>query len=250
MSMVKVKPTEIPNTPGVYIFRHGGRPIYIGKAGNLRARLTSYWRKNISDKVRQMVLEATTLKWSEAKSEVDALIKEAELIKTHIPKYNILMRDDKNYFYVVFTAEEFPKIYLTHQPSNLNANHIGPFTSGVALKSTLRLLRSIFPFCTCKEIHKRPCLNSEIGLCPGYCCLRIDPRPELNDQEVRPQRENRDEYKKNIKNIVSVLSGKASKLQRQLGLEMRESSRRQDFEQAAKLRDQIIGLENVLKHAG
>src|SRR3989338_3859190 len=95
------KPQSIPSFPGVYTFKDKrGTPIYIGKALNLKKRLVSYWRKDVSDKIRMMLEEASKVEWVEAESEVDALIKEAEHIKGHYPKYNILMRDDKNYFYV------------------------------------------------------------------------------------------------------------------------------------------------------
>ena len=105
----------------------------------------------------------------------EALIRESELIKKHRPKYNVLMRDDKNYFYVGFTREKYPKIFITHQPQTKDyklktINYVGPFTDGGALRSVLKTLRRVFPYCTCTKPHKTPCLNSRIGRCLGVCC--------------------------------------------------------------------------------
>lgn len=246
-----LRPAEIPKNPGVYIFRDGkGSPIYIGKAANLKQRLYSYWRRDVSDKIRMMIGEASEVEWIEAESEVDALIKESKHIKGHYPKYNILMRDDKNYFYAGVTAnDDFPKIFLTHQPGQekrikgktQKIHYIGPFTSGSALKTTLRMLRNIFPFCTCKEMHKRPCLNAEIGRCPGYCCLKTT--------DHKKQKIYRDEYRKNIRNIIGVLSGREKNILKELKREMRQSIKDENFELAAKRRDEIIGLENVISHS-
>lgn len=206
-------------------------------------------------------MEATSIKWIKTESEIGALLKEAELIKLHMPKYNIAMRDDKNYFYVGITKEEFPRIFLTHQPQmtgirnkepgiresrkNYNSKfliqdsiYVGPFTSGIALKTTLRILRKIFSYCTCKIKHKRPCLNAEIERCPGYCCI-------LNSElHIK----NKNEYQKNIKNIIAILCGKRKWLLRELKLEMRDMTKKQEFELAARLRDQISGVENIFKH--
>src|SRR3989344_8602597 len=155
--MIKVKNLNIPEVSGVYIFHKANQYLYIGKAANLKKRLSSYFRKNVGGKTKEMLHEATKLEWIETTSEVEALIKEAELIKKYRPKYNYLMRDDKNYFFVGVTKEEFPRIFLTHQPilgsrtSRGKSDFLGPFTNGGALKEVLRLLRRTFPYCTCKK---------------------------------------------------------------------------------------------------
>ena len=191
MSITREQAESAPHAPGVYTFRRGSTPIYIGKAVDLSRRLASYFRRVASDKVRRLRAEATALDWVETRSEIEALIREAGEIKRHMPRFNVLMRDDKDYFYVGFTREEYPRIFITHQPQrgrvrnqelgikkNRNSKFIirdsrymGPFTSGSALRSTLKILRRVFPYCTCKTPHKRPCLNAQIGRCPGYCCL-------------------------------------------------------------------------------
>lgn len=245
-----LQPKSIPQTSGVYIFRNAkNTPIYIGKAANIKKRLVTYWRGNSSPKVRELLNEATQVDWIEVHSEIDALLKEAELIKAHYPKYNIVLRDDKNYFYVGVAKETYPRVFLTHQAkkdmlqegTNLRPAYIGPFTSGNALKTTLRLLRGIFPYCTCKELHKRPCLNAEIGRCFGYCCI-------INLQR-EPEAARRTEYKRSIQNIIAVLTGRKKKLLRDLKKEMQQASQKQYFEKAAELRNQIFGIENILDHA-
>src|SRR3989344_4997755 len=176
---IKTQPGQIPQNPGVYFFKDNrGKILYIGKAANLKARLASYLREirfpdgsRTSLKLNSLLKEAVKLDWKILNSEVEALIKEAELIKKYRPKYNVLMRDDKNYFYVGFTKEKYPKIFLTHQPGE-NAGYIGPFTEGGSLRTVLKTLRRTFPYCTCKSPHKKPCLNAKIGRCLGFCCLQ------------------------------------------------------------------------------
>ncbi|MBI2053075.1 MAG: GIY-YIG nuclease family protein, partial [Candidatus Ryanbacteria bacterium] len=187
--------SKAPSSPGVYLFGdRRGKPLYIGKAANLRARLRSYlapgWKEN-------MLREAKTLGWHKLSSDIEALIEESRLIKEYKPRYNILFRDDKNYFFVVITRDKFPRIYLTHQPqgqkskikgqkskvksqrsktkNQKSSEYIGPFTDGNSIKRVLRLLRTAFPYCTCSSLtrHKRRCVNAEIGKCLGFCCADI-----------------------------------------------------------------------------
>lgn len=258
------RPKNMSSSPGVYFFKSGGTTIYIGKAGNLKNRLFSYWLKNAGDKAKALTKEADQLEYIEADSEIDALIKEAELIKRLRPKYNILMRDDKNYFYVAVTQDNYPKIFITHQPytatsdqrpvtnkykrrpnsmspvtGHLSLKYIGPFTSGHALKITLKFLRGVFPYCTCKISHKRPCLNSQIGRCPGFCCIKS--RLDQNNQKI---------YLTNIKNITAILSGQKKKIMSSLKKGLKSVVKKEDFENATKLRDQILGIENIFRHRG
>lgn len=191
-----------------------------------------------------MLSEATKLDWIETESEIEALIKEAELIKKYRPKYNYLMRDDKSYFFVGVTREKFPRIFITHQPKNLQtANFIGPFTNGGALKSTLRLLRKVFPYCTCRKPHKRLCLNTEIGRCLGCCCLKQNVATNKRSLVSCNLR-----YRGNIRGLTLILCGKKQNLLADFKKQMREAARREDFEKAAKLRDQVAGVENVFAH--
>jgi len=268
------KPKRISNRPGVYIFSYGSKPLYVGKAINLKKRVVSYFRKSdgLPPKIQKMLGEATTLKSIETGSEIEALIKEAELIKRYRPKYNSLMRDDKNYFFVGITKENFPRIFITHQPYKTRSpkpevrnksqspmskaysgfgfrvsgfRYFGPFTSGGALHTTLKLLRRVFPYCTCKGTHKRPCLNSQIGKCPGFCCTKAEVGNRKSDVSKR-----RPEYGRNIRSIVAVLMGQKPRLTAKLKKRMKAAVKNERYEEAAKLRDQIFGLEDIFRHRG
>jgi len=254
--MVK-KPRVIPNDPGVYIFRRGDTPIYVGKAAVLKNRVSSYFKKNPGWKVEELRREATRLEFIKTPSEIEALIKESELIKKYTPKFNVLMRDDKSYTYIGVTSGQFPRFFFSHQPfliqnakiknQNYSAKfksnpdkYIGPFVERGLLKDTLRLLRDIFPYCTCKKPHAGKCVNAQIGRCPGYCCQK--------DRETTSNEIN--EYQKNIRSIVSILTGKRNSILKNLKSEMRKASKEQQYENAAKLRDQIYGLESLAEHRG
>lgn len=238
----------IPRSPGIYLFRNGTEILYIGKASDLKNRLASYFRNRVSEKVHTLRNEASSLEIIVLSSEIEALIKEAELIKRHIPKFNVLMRDDKNYAYVAVTSEPFPHIFITHQPSAGN-NHkksqssfisIGPYTSSVSLKVTLKLLRKLFPYCTCYAPHTRICLNAQLGLCMGYCCMRHKPEQERESSQK--------EYRAHIDAVIAVLTGRGKRITANLKKRMHDYVKTQNFEQAAIVRDQAIGIEDVIAH--
>lgn len=257
---MKNKPKNIPHTPGIYFFKKGKTIIYIGKANNLKERISSYFSKqNIDPRKIDMVHEATALSWQETLSDAEALIREAELIKKYAPQYNIVMRDDKQYFYVGFSRSTssgqahntFPRIFLTHQPhkklrvtSYELRDYIGPFTDGASLKQTLKLLRRAFPYCTCKEKHKRVCQHASIGNCLGICCTRS---PHI--KALFPDYGKRaSQYKKNVRIIKNILSGKGKKMIQQMQKNMVRLSRIQQYEKAALARDQLYALENIFSH--
>jgi excinuclease ABC subunit C len=199
-----------PKTPGVYVWRDAGRrPLYIGKAANVRSRLSNY-QKPTDPRIRAMVAHAATLTWQTTDTDIEALILESQLIKKLKPRYNIDWRDDKNYFYVEFSKETFPRIVLTHQPKG---DFVGPFTEGIPLKATLRVLRNLFPYCTCKQMHHLRCLNAHIGKCPGYCCLKTPPTSAQKK-----------DYARNIRAIRDVLTGKRDALVRKLARTMPDTA--------------------------
>ena len=147
--------TKLPSGPGVYIFRKGGAFLYIGKAANLRERVKQH--KALLNQVKQLSYIGTS-------SEIEALILEAELIKKYKPKYNVLWRDDKNYFYAAITRENLPRVFVTHQVSNFK--YVGPFVDGRSLKQTLKYLRKIFPYYSAKKHPKTLCPWCHLILCP------------------------------------------------------------------------------------
>ncbi len=191
--MIKQFPDHVPRSPGIYFFRdHKGKPLYIGKAVNLRNRLRGH----------PMLEKAAAVDWQICGSEIEALILESRFIKKYQPPYNISLRDDKNYSYVVFTDEDFPKIFVAHRGG------IGPFTSGTELRAALKMLRKLFPYCTCKQQHNRPCLNAHLNKCLGICCLK-------NKSQASNLKQISKAYNKNIKILNDVLSGKRKAFFRQ-----------------------------------
>lgn len=254
--MVK-KPSSIPRSPGVYFFKKGSTILYAGKANNLGARLASYFRARVSEKVQALRTEATRVEWKKTASEIEALLAEAEMIKRHIPKYNVLLRDDKNYAYVACTHEAFPRMFITHQPPapTMTYTHhartgvkkapisslIGPFTSAHTLRIVLIHLRRIFPYCTCSSLHTRPCVSAQMGRCPGYCCRKDV--TERSDYAALTQT-----YGHAIGAIKAILTGKKKTISKELTKEMHSASRRLDFELASRLRNQREDMQHIFSH--
>ncbi len=238
---LKNKIKNLPKESGVYTFKglHGKR-LYIGKAVNLKTRISSYLKTN-DVRIQKMVSLAKSLEHIATGSDIEALILESQLIKRFRPPFNIVMRDDKQYAFVGFTAEEYPKIFITHQPTK-NQNFIGPFTDVGALKITLRYLRRIFPYCTCKKPHNNYCLNYHIGKCPGICCLK-HPDAIFNFQFLISN------YKNNVKAIRGILDGKRVSLIKKLEKEMVQLAQKEELEKAIELRNKILGLKRVFENA-
>ncbi len=256
-----------PDTPGIYRFQNLLRQdIYIGKAASLKKRLNSYC-KATDPRIRNMIAVAHRIAHIETESDIEALILESQLIKQKRPQFNIVLRDDKQYFYVAFTQDQFPRIFLTHQPKSAGtwnfshssgrdqgnrrdwfpksgrknqvpADYIGPFTDGAALKATLKFLRNIFPYCTCTQKHHNFCLNYHIGKCIGYCCLVGEQLPE---QHTR--------YRANIQAIRDILSGRKSSLVKDLRKEMERAGKKHNFDEAIELRNKLERLERVFYNA-
>lgn len=241
---------NIPALPGVYFFKDAqGRIIYIGKSASLKARVKSYFVKNALRGIKaSMLTEIVNIDYKTTDTEIDALILESQLIKKHRPKYNVLLKDDKNYFYVILTNDIFPKIFISHQPPKfqiLNSKFylLGPYTDGQALKTTLRYLRKIFPYCTCKNNHNNKCLKAHLGLCLGVCCASSTNNPQQTTHNKIAK-----DYKNNIKSIIEILSGRKKSILKRMEKEMKVAVKKEDFEKAAKIRDRISGLKNVFEH--
>ena len=176
-STTKDKISQLPETSGIYAFKKGREFLYIGKAANIRERARNHFQRP-AYRDNFFINQVSRIDYIKTNSEIKALILEAKLIKKYQPKYNVVWRDDKNYFYIGITKEAFPRVFITHQPkknSNLQSstsNFIGPFVSGVKLKQTLKELRKIYPFRTCKTLPKKPCLWYHLGQCPAPCLLK------------------------------------------------------------------------------
>ncbi|MDO8558404.1 MAG: GIY-YIG nuclease family protein [bacterium] len=242
-----------PKNTGVYFFlSRAGKALYIGKAIDIRTRLRSHFANadTANPAKAKLLKETCAVRWELCDSEPEALIREAELIKKLKPRFNILLRDDKNYFFVAITKEPFPKVFLTHQPSTplksisygQEAKYIGPFTDGGSLKQTLKHLRKIFPYCICKTPHRRPCLAALLGRCAGACCLKEARLKLKNYGEIKRR------YRQGILSLAETLGGKRYALGARLLREMKISARKNEFEKAALLRDQLRALETVFRH--
>ena len=239
MKQIKEKIRSFPSSPGIYFFKDkAGKVLYVGKANNLRARVRQYFMRsgNRHPKTEALVRESARVSFKLCESEVDALIAEARFIKKYAPKYNVILRDDKNYFFVAISKEAYSRISLTHQPdmfgSSTSKHIIGPFTDGGALKETLRLLRGAYPYCTCKPGTKRACLNYHLGRCLAPCV-----HPKACAQT-----------KRNVQAIVAILEGKRNALMRALTARMKRASRAEEFQKASEFKKQIDGIQNIFSH--
>ncbi len=247
-SLTKIKITPdtykgIPETPGVYVFFKDETPIYIGKAINLKRRVSSYFDLDLETKTAKMVATANFLSYVKVDSELESLLLEARLIRQYMPHYNVIAKDDKHPLYIVITKEEYPRISsvrkLMANDYQLIASY-GPFPSSRNVFSVLRMLRRIFPYSDHK-IGKRRCIYSHIGLCRP-CPNEVD---QIKDPALKLTEKNK--YLKNIKTIKSILDGNISKVKRDLEKEMDTASALESFEVAISVRDQIQRLEYITR---
>jgi len=238
----KNKISKIPPTTGVYCFKNK-KILYVGKAVNILERVKNHFQQS---KFKEDILLDKTEKIGFIKtgSEIEALVLEARLIKKYQPKFNVIWRDDKNYFFVVRTNEDFPQIFITHQIKNKN-NYIGPFVDGKSLKQTLKILRKIFPYRSCKHLPKKPCLWYQLSRCPAPCILSSGAGTQIPSAKAKIKRE----VKTNIKSIFEILKGRKNEVLRNLKKEMKTLSKNQDFEKASSLRDKIFALERIISHS-
>lgn len=232
---------DLPENPGVYIYFRNKRPIYVGKAINLKKRVSSYFRLNLETKTRKMINDAEELSFIKVDNELEALLLEARLIKYFQPKYNIISKDDKHPLYIQITKEEFPRI-ITVRKTDLKLfktiETYGPFPSSTNVKLVLKMIRRTIPFSDHK-LGKRSCLYSQIGLCNP--CPNVINEIDNLEERLRLKRI----YKNNIRHIKSILDGKINKVKNELEKEMDEYSKTQEYEDAALIRNKIRRLEYI-----
>jgi excinuclease ABC subunit C len=228
---------EIPPEPGVYLMRDGSdRIIYIGKSRKLRSRVRSYFRdsQRLSERIATMVKQVTEIEFIVTDTETEALALEANLIKQHQPYFNVLLKDDKKYPYVCITwTEDYPRIFITRkrQLGKEKDKFYGPYTDSRLLREILRLCKRIFPLRQRPQplFKDRPCLNYDLGRCPGVCQKLISP----------------EEYRKIVQKIAMVFQGRTQELIDILTEQMHKSAEAENFESAARIRDQIAGLKSL-----
>ncbi len=227
--------TDLPVSCGVYIYRgQGGEILYVGKAANLRSRVRSYFSSNLSLKTEALMSRVQGLEIIVVDSEAEALILEANLIKKHKPRYNILLRDDKQYPYLrIDLNEQWPTVSVVRRMSKDGARYFGPFTRPGSVRETLSFLRRIFPYRTCSDRNfdqaVRPCLNYHIGRCLGPCTGEID----------------RETYMDIVHEVVKFLEGRHKDVRNRLEKRMYVLAKDLDFENAAKVRDRLNALDDV-----
>ncbi len=228
---------QIPAEPGVYFMRDAQDHIlYIGKSKKLRSRVRSYFRQSqdLGPRLELMVRQVTDIEFIVTDSEAEALALEANLIKQHQPHFNVLLKDDKKYPYLCITwSEDYPSIFITRKRrlGKKQDRYYGPYVDTRLLRSTLHLVKQIFPL---KQRRKplfkdRPCLNYDIGRCPGVC-----------QQLVTPE-----DYRKTLQKIAMIFQGRTGELIDILSTQMEQAAEELKFEYAARLRDQIAGLERL-----
>ncbi len=222
---------QAPPDPGVYVMKDGeGSIIYVGKAKNLRNRLSSYFTGRKEAKTRHLVSHLDEIEWILAGSEYEALLLENNLIKRHSPRYNINLKDGKTYPCIRITNEEFPRIFRTRRILRDGSLYFGPFPGAGTIDTYLDLIRRIFPLRRCMKMRPRehPCTYYHIGRCPGPCAGMIS----------------REEYRRRVDQITKLLSGKTGSLVKDLRARMRRAARDLKFEEASRLRDALKAVES------
>ena len=230
---LKQKLSKLPASPGVYFHKNAaGEVIYVGKAAVLKNRVRQYFQKSKKDaKTEALVREIADTDWIVVDTEMDALFLESEMIKRYMPKWNILLRDDKTVSYVKITMnEEVPYLSFTRTPVDDKATYIGPFYGKLAVDKAVRLLRRIFPYYN-KPYTGHKTLDTDLNLTPGIEVGKTTPK----------------EYKHNLKNLIRYLEGDREKLLIDLKKTMKTEAAAGNYEKAAKARDQLMGLEELKK---
>ena len=243
MTLTRPSAGDIPDEPGAYLFRDGdGRVIYVGKARSLRKRLANYWGKPLHARTEAMVQNAESVEWIVASGEVDALMLEYNLIQRHRPRFNIRYRDDKSYPYLALTVgEEWPRAQVLRGAKRKKVRYFGPYGHAWAIRDTLDALTRVFPVRTCSNSFfdqraraKRPCLYFDIGRCSGPCV------PEVSGVT-------HESYRADVDALADFLAGNTKPVMQRLDREMHEAAERQEYEQAAKLRDQLGAARRALE---
>jgi excinuclease ABC subunit C len=230
---------NLPAKPGCYLMKdNDGKVIYVGKALNLRNRVRSYFHSGakIHPRTLKLVQKIVDIEWIVVDSELEALILEMNLIKTHRPHYNVRLKDDKRYPYIkVHWNDAFPKVTITRQMTQDGSRYFGPYTSVWAVHQTMDILRRIFPYLTCDRVitgqDERACLYYDIKLCTAPCIGQI----------------NQENYRQMITDLGEFLQGRTEPIVTRLQGEMEKAANDLNFERAASIRDQLRAIENVVE---
>jgi len=238
---LKEKIKTSPDSSGVYIFKNaGGQALYVGKANSLKKRLRNYLNP-AGARLQKLMRDARKLELIRTANPEEALIVEASLIKDKKPRYNIAFRDDKTYPYIKITIQEdFPRVLVTRSFKSDGSLWFGPYVKAGDMKKTVRFIKRIFPYRSCRRLPKRACLAGRracleysLSLCPGPCLGKVSQA----------------EYRRNIKSIILFLEGRKEKLVKELNKRMKQYALRQNYEKAARVRDQLGLLSGVSRRS-
>ncbi|MFC1698360.1 helix-hairpin-helix domain-containing protein [Candidatus Omnitrophota bacterium] len=228
---IKKKVKNFPDSPGVYLMKDtDGEILYVGKACSLRKRVGSYFQKPPTAKTQELIRRSRDIEYLATSSSAQALLLENILIKRHQPFYNAALKDDKSYPYVKISADEYPGISIVRGEKVKGARYFGPYTSVKLLKTALKAIRPLFPFRSCRRLPKKPCLYFQLKLCPGICAGKVEPGA----------------YRDTLRQLELFLEGRHNELLRHLQDQMRQAAGLKQFEQAAKLRDRINSLVEII----
>ncbi len=261
MKFLNTKPEQFigkvlaaPTSPGCYLYIDSeGEILYVGKAKIIKNRVKSYFTNypKLDPRIQAMLEHAVDIQFLTVDSEFEALLLESNLIKKYVPKYNIMLRDDKNYSYIkvekaIKGVRDFPRIRTTREKDDANATYYGPYPNSLPLKNILKRLRKVFPYVSCNRRliqvssdplkidtnNSVPCLYYHIGLCQAPCASLIS----------------KDEYAKNFRNIIKFLEGRKGEIIAELEKDMAQYSKDMDYENAAKIRDRINDIKYVTQN--
>ncbi|MEK7612183.1 MAG: GIY-YIG nuclease family protein [Patescibacteria group bacterium] len=232
---------NFPENPGIYIMRDSqGGILYVGKAGNLKRRVSSYFQKAHDSRIEKLVSRIHSIEYEEMGTAIEALIREAELIKKYEPPFNVREKDDKSFLYVEITKEKFPRVLLVRGKSVASGKRYGPFTSATAIRDAMKIIRKIFPFATHPTPEwvlngepmpprTRACFDYQIGLCPGTCIGAISVS----------------EYRGIITNMKLFLDGKKKRVATNMERDMKSAAKAQEFEKAESIKRRLFALQHI-----
>lgn len=233
---LKNKLQDLPKSPGVYFHKDAkGQIIYVGKAAVLRNRVRQYFQasRGRDPKTEALVAEIADTDWMEVESELEALFLEAEMIRRYMPRYNILLRDDKSMTYIrINYDDDYPTVTTTRRPLDDGARYFGPYLSTASVRQALKLLRRIFPYATRKiPGQKRATLHYHLGLDPG----------------LEEGKTNLTDYRANLRKLIAVIEGKRKSIENEIEKEMKIFAKNSQFEEAAHARNQLFSLRRINK---
>ena len=237
--LLELKIKKLPTCPGCYLMKSEGRIIYVGKAVNLKNRVSQYFHKNRDHtiKVRTMVSRIDDFEIVLCDTNLEALILECNLIKLHKPQYNILLKDDKHYPYLrIDTAQDYPRVELVRRVEKDKARYFGPYMGATGVREVMDVLRGLFPLRTCTQAIKpgmvrRPCLHHQLGECLAPCAGKTTP----------------EEYGRVVQEVIDFLSGKSDAVISRLQQQMMDAAKNMRFEQAAQIRDRIRDAQGLME---